>query len=94
MKIIDGLRKYDDEDLKVAAQLLNRMDWDVKFATELLIYAEATMELLGLKVSGPVEGRSVAPTVIEPAQHGVEQTDAQWFYDKGMSDVGTEQISG
>jgi hypothetical protein len=97
VKIIDGLRKYDDSDLRIAAELLNRVEWDVKFATDLLIYADAMRDLLGLEA--PSEERPIRITEAEPsedvaASHDAEQHDAEWFY-KGMSsDVGTEQITG
>jgi hypothetical protein len=93
MKIIDGLRKYDDEDLRIAAQLLHRMEWDVKFAADLLVYAEAMRELLGL--DGPSEDSPSRITEAEPsedgaASHDAEQHDAEWFY-KGMLNVSAEQ---
>jgi hypothetical protein len=89
--LTDEARKWTDEDVRKAAELLDILDSDLQAAISLLIFTDSFRDLLKIKTP------STEPAMVSKettAQHGVEQSDAQWFYDKGLSDVGTEQISG
>lgn len=85
-----GHPQYDRADQFAAVALLKRMNWNVKLATDLLIFVDGIRDVLdttsSMEETSGITGQAAPSNGV--ARHGAGRHDAFGFY-SGVSDVGS-----